>query len=252
MKRITLALLFCVVFTPNFLRAQTDGIAELNVYGSISVVEGFVADPPTETWVLAEFNDTLGIVGYLDALIDSSTGEILSVNELDFTYTDPNSLSMNLYTPGSPEPFATIIVIEDDGVIHELTDQNPNPPNEPNLGPLTTNEKWLRDKVLGVTSQDNPKIFRTQQGKNLGDFVVVRFGKAVIIEVKTPTSNPPDDATVSDGSPQIDRNKDGHVKTETGATSVTGGITVTLPTNPDNDDWQIIWNRLKELTPANN
>ena len=159
MKRITLALLFCVVFTPNFLRAQTDGIAELNVYGSISVVEGFVADPPTETWVLAEFNDTLGIVGYSDALIDSSTGEILAVNELDFTYTDPNSLSMNLYTPGSPEPFATIIVIEDDGVIHELTDQNPDPPNEPNLGPLTTNEKWLRDKVLGVTSQDNPKIF---------------------------------------------------------------------------------------------
>lgn len=86
----------------------------------------------------------------------------------------------------------------------------------------------------------------------MGDFVVVRFGKAVIIEVKTPTGGDAvDEATVSDGSPQIDRNKDGHVKTETGATSVTGGITVTLPTNPDNDDWQIIWNRLKELTPAN-
>ena len=80
----------------------------------------------------------------------------------------------------------------------------------------------------------------------------MRFGKAVVIEIKTPTGGDAvDKATVTDGSSQIDRDKDGHVKTETGAGSVTGGITVTLPSNPTADDWTVVWDRLKELTPKN-
>ena len=141
------------------------------------------------------------------------------------------------------------------GKIVQLTTQTPTPPNAANCGlTMNTNEKWLRDKVLGVTSQDNPKIYRTQDGKGLGDFIVVRFGKAVVIEVKTPTGGQAvNDATTSPGTgDQIKPAEFPHAVANTCATMIAPGtgVIVTLPTNPDNDDWQTIWNKIKMLTPA--
>jgi hypothetical protein len=252
MNRIAICFFLCLALNSAAARGQSDGIAQLQTEGGIFVVQGFITNPSNDEWVIAEFQDAYGVIGYSDALVDTQTGCLLSISELDFEFADMQSLTMNLFNPGSTEPFAIVVVIEEEGVIHELTDDQPNPPTDNELGPLKTDEKWIRDKVLGVTSQDNPQIFRTEPGKGMGDFVIVRFGQAVVVEVKTPTGGEAvDEATVSDGSDQISDKKNGHIKTETGAT-VTGGITVTLPSNPDDDDWQIIWTRLKELTPKKN
>ena len=256
LHRILFVVFLLTIASNNQLNGQ-DLVGELNatiVGENEIVVDGALySQPPVEFAYLMHYMTNDGDY-FTDVALVNSDGSFSGLLQ------NPSSII------GSTEIFGVAVAPDGElvefgifsfglnGKIVQLTTQTPTPPNAAECGlTMNTNENWLRDRVLGVTSQDNPKIYRTQHGKGLGDFIVVRFGKAVVIEVKTPTSQPVDDATVTDGGgSQIKTSEFPHAVENTCATMMASGngITVTLPTNPDNDDWQTVWNKIKMLTPA--
>jgi len=116
MKRIFLPLFALSVIFPLALNAQTVGVAEMaSVDDQTRLVTGFVAesDPSGADWVVAEFQDCFGIVGYADAFVDHSTGDVFSVTQMSFEGVNADSLSINLYSANSSQSLGVIIVIDD-------------------------------------------------------------------------------------------------------------------------------------------
>ncbi len=143
--------------------------------------------------------------------------------------------------------FSFIFVDSKNGKVVEITPEKPNPPikKHPKLEIKEPGEKWFRDKVLAL--KPRPKVFRTEGGKGMGDFVVVIDGTAVVIEIKRPTGKPVLIPVFSDNSGQIDiKNEGDHIKTETGATKVGGGFEVKIPLKPSDGDWHEIYKKIKE------
>ena len=192
--------------------------------------------------VLSRASDPL-VAGVTQTVLGQFQSPVTGIVAQQFVSTAFQLGTYALLTPGAENAVAK------NGAIAQVTVAKPNPTigQFPKLKIKEPGEIWFRNQIVLT-----PKLlsYRTEDGKGLGDFVVVRNKKAVVIELKRPVGGKAVQvATFKAGSAQISKIEYPNAVKKTAATSVTGALEVTLPLNPTAADYQIILNEIKRLTP---
>jgi hypothetical protein len=134
------------------------------------------------------------------------------------------------------------------GAIAEVTVANKNPVLDrfPKLALGEQGEIWLRDQLVSATPA--LRVYRTEGGKGMGDFVVVVGGKAVVFEVKRPTGGKQVAVAEFNDSPaQVKVKEYPNVVSKTVATSVAGRFEVSVPLNPTAADFALILAKINQI-----
>ncbi len=130
--RISLTLaLFLLIGSYSTGQDVVTGVAELETLDDqITLVTGFVeVTAGLESEVLVEFEDEHCVFGYSTALINTSSGELLSITDTNFDGAAADSLKLKLYSVGAGELV---------GVVHCIGEPTTGTTTEPLCPPNPT------------------------------------------------------------------------------------------------------------------